>query len=276
MLTYRGELTHQFTDDIMAYVSYNRGVKSGQFDTFGTAETGPIISPPVAPEILKAWELGVKSEYFDDRLRLNADAFHYDITNLQFAIIVPGGTKLINAAGATENGGEFDATLIPITNLTLDASMAVMYGHYTSFLHAPDYFIGQPGQSNCPINTDPNFPNSCNAKGFSMVRTPHYTAHFAADYDIPSSVGDFDLNVNYTFTDTWQWFPDGSLEQPATNIVNASVTWTNPTGMFDVRLWADNVGSDKYYSFGSESIGLGKQFSPAPPRTIGITLGAHI
>jgi iron complex outermembrane receptor protein len=269
MQSYRAELTHQWTDDVMTFFSFDRGEKSGQFDTFGTAAAGPVITPPVDPEVLLSYQLGIKSQWLNDTLQVNATAFHYDVKNLQFAIIIPGGTQLINAAAATENGGEIEGTWIPATNLTLTSALSVLYGHYTSFDNAPDYFI--PGCT-------PTGPILCktNASGSDMIRAPHYTWNMGADYVIPSSIGDFDVNVNYTYTDTFQWFPDGSLSQPATNIFNASLTWTNPTGMFDVRLWGANLGGDEYYSFGSESYGLGQQFSPAPPRTYGITLGAHI
>jgi len=98
--TYRAALDHEFTNDVMGYISWNRGVKSGQFDTFGTAAGGPANNPPVNPEILKSVEAGLKSEWFDHHLQVNLSAFHYDVSNLQFAVIVAGGTKLINAAGA--------------------------------------------------------------------------------------------------------------------------------------------------------------------------------
>ncbi len=269
MVSYRAQLTHQWTDDVLTFLSFDRGEKSGQFDTFGTAATGPVITPPVNPEVLLSYQAGIKSQWLDNRLQLNATAFHYDVKNLQFAIIVPGGTELINAAAATENGGEIEGTWIPITNVTLSSGLSILYGHYSSFDNAPDYFV--PGCT-------PTGPILCkiNASGADMVRAPHYTWNFGIDYETPTTVGDFDWNVNYTYTDTFQWFPDGSLQQPATNLVNASVTWTMPNGKIDVRLWAANITGDEYYSFGSESYGLGKQFSPEAPRTYGITLGAHL
>jgi iron complex outermembrane receptor protein len=271
MPTYRASLDHEFTDDIMGYVSFNRGEKSGQYDTFGTAAAGPIANPPVNPEILKAYEIGVKSEFLNNTLQLNAAAFHYDISNLQFAEIVAGGTKLLNAAAATENGGELTFDAIVAKNLTVSGGLSVLYGHYTSFTNAPDYFVGSPFAGPCPANG----PDSCNAAGADMIRAPHYSTNLNADYVVPTPQGDFDLNANWSYTDTFQWFPDGSLQQPAVNLINTSVLWTEPGGKIDIRLWASNVNGAKYYSFGSESIGFGKQFSSAAPRTYGITLGVH-
>ena len=128
MMTYRTSLDYHFTENVMAYVSYNRGAKSGGFDTFGTAAAGPIARPPVNPEVLDAYELGLKSEWDERHVRIDAAAFHYDISNLQFATIVPGGTELINAAGATIDGGEVDATVAVIPRLTVNAALSAQFG----------------------------------------------------------------------------------------------------------------------------------------------------
>jgi iron complex outermembrane recepter protein len=259
--SYRFSIDHQITEDILAYFAFNRGEKSGQFDTFGTAESGPIVSAPVNPEVLYSYEIGVKSELFDHTVRLNAAAFHYDISNLQLARIVSGATLLLNAAAAEVDGLEINAVIKPpVQNLTISGGLSTQYGKYTNFANAPDYFV--PSQT-------------FNATGAQTVRTPKFTLQIGADYVVPSTYGDFDLNLNLTHTSTFEWFADGSLPQPTTNIVNASVLWTAPSGNYDVRLWASNILNEKYYSYGSESSGLGVQFSPAPPATYGFTLGYH-
>ena len=80
---------------------------------------GPANNPPVNPEVLKSVEAGMKSEWLDHHLQVNLSAFHYDVSNLQMAIIVAGGTKLINAASAKVNGGELSVKAIPMNHLTL-------------------------------------------------------------------------------------------------------------------------------------------------------------
>ena len=63
-------------------------------------------------------------------LQVNLSAFHYDVPNLQMAIIVAGGTKLINAAAAKVNGGELELKAIPVNHLTLTSGISILYGHY--------------------------------------------------------------------------------------------------------------------------------------------------
>jgi iron complex outermembrane receptor protein len=208
MGTYRVALDHEFADDVMGYVSWNRGVKSGQFDTFGTAAGGPANNPPVNPEVLKSVEVGIKSEWLDHHLQVNLSAFHYNVQNLQMAIIVAGGTKLINAAAAEVNGGELSVKVIPMNHLTLSGGLSILYGHYDSFKNATDYFPPNAyyaGSNIASPSCTPNGTYSCNASGSDLIRAPHYGANIAADYVIPSSVGDFDLNANVSYTDSFYW-----------------------------------------------------------------------
>jgi iron complex outermembrane receptor protein len=258
---YRASIDYHVTEKAMVYFAFNQGAKSGEYDTFGTAISGPVADPPVSPEKLRAYELGMKSEWNDRHLKINVAAFHYDAANLQLATIVAGNTKLLNAAGADINGVEVDCTAIVINNLTITSGLSIQRGRYTKFPDAPAYF-------NPPTD-------SINAAGSPTVHTPEYTASIAADYLVRRSFGAFDWNANFTKTASFEFFPDRTLQQPTTDIFNASVIWTHPSQRYDVRIWGANITGDRYYSFGSESQGLGKQFSPAPPATFGLTLGLH-
>jgi iron complex outermembrane receptor protein len=279
MGAYRVALDHEFTDAFMGFVSWNRGVKSGQFDTFGTAAGGPANNPPVNPEVLKSLEAGIKSEWLDHLLQVDLSAFHYDVANLQMAIIVAGGTKLINAASAGVNGGELSFKAIPLDHLTLSSGLSILYGHYSSFENAPDYFPPNAyylGSSIASPSCPPNGTYTCDASGLDMIRAPHYGADFAANYVIPSAIGNFDINANVSYTDSFYWFPDESMRQPVVDLLNTSIKWTSSSRRYNLRVWGANLTGAKYYSFGSESLAYGQQFSPAPPRTFGFTVGMHL
>ena len=260
--TERASVDYRFSDDVMAYGSFNQGAKSGQFDTFGTAEAGPVALPPVNPEQLRAYELGMKSEWLDRRARLDIAAFHYDASNLQFATIVAGATRLLNAAGARIDGIELSAEAHLARGLTISAGASLQSGRYTSFPNAPAYF------------SPPTFVT--NAAGNPTVHTPRFTGSLDVGYTLPSRIGTFRIDGNFTHTDRFELFPDRSLQQPATNILNASLTWASPSGRHELRLWARNITADRYYTFGSETLGFGKQFSPAPPATYGVTFGVRL
>ena len=90
-VTYRAVLDRQFTPDILGYVSWNTGFKSGQYSLVNFTE------PPVKPEVLTAYETGFKTEFLDRRLRVNASAFDYKYQDIQVQEVVVGGTQLVNA-----------------------------------------------------------------------------------------------------------------------------------------------------------------------------------
>ena len=137
----------------MAYVAWNRGFKSGLFNTIIPPDFGPnilapgvpTIDPPVEPEDIDAYTLGFKSELVDNTLRLNAEAFYYKYENLQLqqVLIIPGGgtaTRLTNAAKATIQGIDIDLLWQPTDQLSITAAVEFLDGEYDDF---PDgqYFI---------------------------------------------------------------------------------------------------------------------------------------
>ena len=74
---YRIALDHQFEPNLMGYVSYSTGFKSGGYNL--TVSN----NPPYKPEDIKATEVGLKSELFDRHLRLNVSAYNYLYSNIQ-------------------------------------------------------------------------------------------------------------------------------------------------------------------------------------------------
>jgi iron complex outermembrane receptor protein len=120
--TYRIALDHHFSDDLMAYASFNRGNKTGLFNLIVTSAPGE----NVEPEILEAYEVGVKADLFSRRLRVNATAFYYDFSDMQLSVTVVGGTSNRNAASATIKGGEIEATAQLTDRLSIQSGIAIL------------------------------------------------------------------------------------------------------------------------------------------------------
>ncbi|MEQ1439021.1 TonB-dependent receptor [Fontimonas sp. SYSU GA230001] len=80
-----------------------------------------------APEYVQSWEAGIKSEWLGRRLRVNADVFRSDYTDMQINFLIPGtisDTKTINAGKARMRGFELDATAQLHADLRLSADYA--------------------------------------------------------------------------------------------------------------------------------------------------------
>lgn len=119
-----------FSDDAMAYGRITRGFKSGGF--FGGFAFSPEELDAYGEEIVYAYEIGLKSEWLDRTLQLNAAAYYYDYQEVQgFTQVfneVTGTvvTKLGNLGDAEHTGVETDLVWLPLAGLTLRASVAWM------------------------------------------------------------------------------------------------------------------------------------------------------
>jgi iron complex outermembrane receptor protein len=228
--------------------------------------------PAVKPEVLDAYEIGLKSESFEHKFRANFSGYYYKYHDLQVNEIVTGATIVLNAANAEIYGLDADLTVAPIHNLTLNASLALIHGSYTNFPNAP-YFPAVT-TSSCSPGVGALGACSIDATGLETAHTPSFTMHLSADYVKPTRVGPFDIAADFYHNDGFFWDPANQVRQPTYSLYNASIGWRNPSERYAIRLWGKNLGGATYYSFALAST-LGRQFSPAPPRTYGFTISAH-
>jgi iron complex outermembrane receptor protein len=227
----------------------------------------------VKPEVLDAYEIGLKSEYLEHRVRANLAGYYYKYSDLQVNEIVTGATIVLNAAKAEIYGLDADFTVLPIHNLTLNGSLALIHGRYTNFPNSP-YFPAVTASS-CSPGVGALGACSIDATGMETVHTPSFTMHLSADYVKPTGVGTFDIAADFYHNDGFFWDPANQVRQPAYSLYNASIGWMNLLERYGIRLWGKNLGGATYYSFAIAST-LGHQFSPAAPRTYGFTISAHL
>jgi iron complex outermembrane receptor protein len=272
-LTYRLSLDHQFTPNIMGYIGYNRGFKSGVFNTVVSAAAP--IAPAVQPETLDSYTIGVKNELFDQRLRLNAEAFYYKYKNIQIDEVLNGLTVLSNAAAATIKGIDVDAQFSPVKRLTVTASGELMAGHYDSFPNGVFFTYDRM--------TGGNVAGTANLAGYDTVHTPPFSLSVSMSYLIPMErFGDLALNVAYSHSGNYFSDTDNSRGQITTgfdhqsivNLVNLSTNWSSEDKTWGVELWGKNVTGEKYFSYSVEDV-FGTSYSPAPPATFGVNLTYH-
>ncbi len=172
----------QFMPDIMAYVGYSRGFKSGLFNP--VVLPGDPIDEPADPETLDAYTIGLKSEYLEHRLRVNIEGFYYDYSNIQVTQILSAVSHITNAAGAVIKGVDLDISAVPFDGLTLSASLEVMEGRYESFPNGTFFVYDPVTGGNCTfVVAPPPAPVPCGG-----VTPPNYDA----------ANGSWDLKGNHT------------------------------------------------------------------------------
>lgn len=294
--SWRLVLDRQFTPDIMAYAGYRRGFKSGLFNP--VVLPGAPIDEPVDPETLDAYTIGLKSEYLQHRLRVNIEGFYYDYSNIQVTQILSAVSHITNAARATIKGVDLDITAVPIDRLTLTAALEVMEGRYDSFPNGTFFVYDPVTGGNCTfVVAPPPAPVPCagvtpphydaasgswDLKGSHTIQTPPFSASLMGQYEIPTPMGRFDLHLSWTHTGNYfatadngkgQIAPSSSrnTQQRLLDVLNGSLGWTSVDTDLAVRVWVKNLTNERYWSFADE-ISFATFYSPAPPRTYGLTI----
>ena len=265
-LTWRVAFDQQVTPEILAYASYNRGFKSGLYNSI------PPGGAPIQPEVLDAFEAGLKTDLLDRKLRLNIASFYYKYKNLQVTVFTPTSAILQNGAAAEVYGVDLDLTAKIGSHLTLFGGASLIHSEFTSYPDA-GFFLPQPVAAN-GLSGGGTVKVIGSAKGNKLPYAPDFTFNVGANYKMPIGDGGLEFDVNYGYTSRWYSGPDNirSASQRPYGLLDGSATYTFPGDHFSLGLWARNITKEKYYvtvSAGGNPGGY-EQGLPGAPRTYGV------
>jgi iron complex outermembrane recepter protein len=271
---------YQFTDTIMGYVQMSTGFRGGGFSP---RPANALQLTSFQPEYIDNFEIGVKSDWLDSRLRFNGDVYYMESTEKQQAIAdcAPCTPVRVNSfptvnTGASRNWGvEGEILAEPIENLRIDFSLGYQNYKVTDLGNSSGIFITVPDTAPDP---------SIRGDVMYSPRTPEWNLGLGLQYQF--QVGGRGATLTPRFDYTWQddiWFTTNPVagimneqdgRQPAYGVVNARVTWEAPNTAWSGSLYALNL-TDEYYFFGKLSL-LGnsgrEQGNPAPPREVGLSV----
>lgn len=255
-LTWRASIDHRLSPDVLAYASYNRGFKSGGFN-LGTV---PMLG--FQPETLDAFEVGVKTSAFDNRITFNAAGFYYDYRNIQAVMFQLGSAGVYNGSGARIYGIDVDLSARFSDRLKITLGGEFINSSYKDFPNAA---------LSIPLPEGGVAYGNQNARGRQLAESPNNYITASLIYDLPTSYGTFSLTGNYSYVSRWYGEPDHRLSQPAYQVVGGQLAFTPTEGGWTARLWARNLLDEQYVILiGSQASGDFATY--APPRTFGITL----
>jgi iron complex outermembrane receptor protein len=229
----RFAVEYQWTDDIMTYASVSKGFKSG-----GVNDTVADIDTPFDPEELWAYEVGVRSELLDNRVRLNVTAFTMDYTDKQITIAPSDDNDSVcfnrctdNVGDATITGWELESIFALTDGFTLHASAGGLDAAWDTV---------QPGAG---INVDSSF-----------ARAPDlsYTIGGRYNYDL-SSGAMVVATVDFAHTDDQESSPQDTttLTIPAYDLMTARIRFTTADGNWNVSLFCTNCFDEEYITGGA-------------------------
>src|SRR5579863_1556321 len=263
-LTYRLGLDHKFDNGVLIYASKNLGFKSGGYNS-----TQPSLAN-FAPETLKAYEVGVKTELLDHKVRLNSAAFYYDYTDIQLTKLTTSNqVQFYNGPPATSYGADLDLEAQVNRALKLNLGASYIHARFTSDTPPVQYNVPNPA---FPGGSPPFFAS---ADGNQLPYTPEWTANLGLSYLIPTSIGDWTLDAQYLHNSGWFAEADNQLRQPAYDKVNAGLHWRVNNGPYTVSLWCRNATNSLVYTSMAGNF-LASLAQYAPPRTYGIQFSAQL
>jgi iron complex outermembrane receptor protein len=251
-VSYLGEIDYSPLTNVMTYFKTSDGFRSG-----GPQETAPAGFASFQPEQVTDYELGVKSEWFDDRLHLNADIYREIYKNVQQTLFFTGaGGNLVNAVAnvgdARIDGFELQIQAIPLENLTLSASLGLMDPRYTS--------VSAVAIAN-GITVDSPFAN---------VQRSAYT--FSGNYLVRAAAGDINLHADWHWQSTTHETPGFTAGPTGQNftaqdpygILNGRITFTPGNRDWEIALWGKNLTNRQYITYIFNSTG-----TPTSPGGLG-------
>lgn len=259
--TWRIAIDHEFDRNILGYVSYNRGFKSGGFNIFAPT------NPPYSPESLDAYEIGMKNELLDGRLRLNLAAFYYNYKNVQVVQFVNQEAFVVNGPKAELYGADIDLEAQLTRGLRLTGSAKLLHANFKNF---PD------AASSTPLPGGGAVLGNASATGHRLPLAQKFSGNIGLDYRVDMPTGQLNFNVTNAYNGNYFFEPDNRTKQKSYNILNLSAGWTEQDEKYSVSLWVRNVLNKHVISaavttFWEYQVNYGN-----PPRTFGITLSAKM
>ena len=246
--------------DTMIFATVSRGYKGPAYNVF--FNMSPTQDNVLAPETSNSFELGLKTELMDKRLRLNVavfqteyDGYQANVPDLVNGVIV---TRLINAGKVSTKGVEVDVTARPLPDLTVNFGVANIIARVKSF--------------NCP----PGAAASCDINGKPLPFSPDWKASLRLKYTQPLGGR---LALDYGLDASWQSKTNFDLAQQPDSvqgdyaIFNASIGLADSQAGWRAALLVKNLTDQSYATFIQSSGNHINRYVPRDDsRYVGVTL----
>jgi iron complex outermembrane receptor protein len=232
-------LSYHLSEEMIPYFIVSRGFRSGGFNENSQVGT------PYDPEFTWNYELGAKTSWWDNRLRLNAALFYIDRTDMQVEIITSDGYSMYidNAAKASSKGFEAELTARPVGGLELVAGAAYTDSKYDEYTSGTDVFDGN-----------------------HTIQSPEYTLNLGATYRHSSG---FFLSTRYNHIGEIYFDTANTESQGDYGLFGAKIGYE--AEHFDIYLYGENLFDEEYVTraFEVSEVWYGRA---GAPQNFGVTI----
>ncbi len=221
-------LDYQINPDTFVYGSISRGFKTGGINT------GSLQTAAYDPEFIWNYEVGLKSDLLDHRVRANLAAYYYKYEDLQVIQYAVGQSFIENAADADGRGIEAELQFAVSEFFRVDVALSYLRAEFDKY------------------STDDSFRPALgrlDLSGNSLPRAPEFTASLVAQYDIPlkgnsqlSIRGEYQHQDEFYFTSFNTNFAQGG----EFNIFNAQISYRSQDDRWNLAMYGRNLTNEEY------------------------------
>jgi iron complex outermembrane receptor protein len=246
---------YQFAEGLFGYASVSKGFRAGGFNNRAVSLASAL---PYNEENVTTYETGIKSDWWDKRIRANLTYFYNDYKNLQqtATVISPVNDTPVSvrttAGSAHTEGAELETIVEPIYGFRWTNNASYLNTRYVSFLNA-----GGEG---------------VNATGNQLPFSPRWTLYSQADYALHLHVpGTTRIGLDASYLTAY--FSD-VLNRPQNTIASqlyfdTFVSYAAPDGHWTVSLTGHNLADRRYFQSLSYAGSKNSWEGPvSPPRTV--------
>jgi iron complex outermembrane receptor protein len=258
-VAYTASIDWQVTPLILLYARTSNGFKSGGLPH--RVSLDPQTSDPFLPESVTDYEIGFKSRFWDNRVRLNIAAYYSDYTNIQRTVLTPGfspgsppTTATKNAASARIQGFEVELSTRPVDGLELGGTVSYTDARYRQFLSLG---VDQSGQL---------FQN-----------VPKWTYSLSAAYTVPLGFADLRAQANWYWRGRVDMFPAGGAPNPdrfqeSYGLLSGRLSLELHEPNIEIALWGRNLTDEVYFNAAFDNFATAGTINQyiAEPRTYGL------
>jgi iron complex outermembrane receptor protein len=266
-VSFRAGASFAFTETVNGYASISRGqIGVGKNISF-TGRTGSFLKPTTAD----SYEIGLKSQLVDNRLRLNIAVFTQEVTDLQSSALIPGtvSAQTINAGDLDISGIEADLLFAINDNWTFSAAVVTLDSKIRNLLQLC-YIDQLTAGTGCDIDQDGDGSfETQDVSGKPGANAPDlkYNVGLAANFPTQNLPFDFFGNLNYVWQDDIQFTldQDDLSSQDAYGVLDLTLGIVDKDGRYELQVYGKNITDEFYVADSFEAFGaLGRQVIRVP------------
>lgn len=238
----KAALSYDLADDQLLFLSYSRGFRAGGLSQITGNPSEPVLRS-YDPEFSNNFEVGLKNEFLDHRIRWNLSAFYSTVMDIQVPqLILPEAFVVTTNEGElTSMGFESEFTALMGDNLMLIWNAGLTDAQFEELIIAEE-------EANISL------------KGNRQLFTPEFTSNLILQYN---QTIDPARDIQLLARAEWMWLGttyfdlQNQLKQDPYHLVNARLAVEK--GHVSLAVWARNILDTRYvdyaYNFGAAHLG---------------------